>query len=79
MTLNNFMQPKKKPQVSLKTALRRMRGLWLKGEVSRFDLKLSRVLEVSLERAAEVRETWENLGFLCYNRRGLLCWRNRSF
>lgn len=73
MTLNHFLQPRKK--VSLKAALRRMRSMWLRGEVNRFDLKLSRILQVSLEEAAKVRESWLVMGFLAYDRRGLLCWR----
>lgn len=77
MSLNHYMQPKKK--VPLKAALRRMRGLWLKGEVSRFDEKLARVLDCSIEEAAEIREEWESMGFLCYDRRGLLTWRTGSF
>jgi hypothetical protein len=70
MTLNHFFKPKK--QVSLKAALRRMRSMWLKGPVDRFDEKLSRILECSLEHAATVRESWLEMGFLCYDRRGLL-------
>jgi len=77
MRLNHFIQPKKK--VPLKAALRRMRALWLKGEVSRFDEKLARILECSLGKAATVREEWETLGFLCYDQRGLLCWRVGGF
>ncbi len=79
MTLKNYCSAQKKKRPSLKSAMRRMRAMWFKGEQSRFDAKLSRILEVSLERAAEVRENWENLGFLCYNRRGLLCWRSGGF
>ena len=75
MTLNGFIATPKK-QVSLKSALKRMRQIWDKGPVNRFDAKLSRILDVSLERAAEVRQLWESLGFLCYDRRGLLTWRN---
>ena len=78
MTLNHFIQPKKR-EPSLKAALRRMRSLWLSGEQSRFDLKLSRVLGCSLDYAAKVRESWLNVGFLAYDRRGLLCWRNGGF
>ena len=40
---------------------------------------LARILQVSLEKAATVRETWENLGFLAYDRRGLLTWKNRGY
>ena len=78
MMLNNFIQPKKN-QVSLKAALRRMRGIWFRGEVSRFDLKLTEILDCSLECAREIRESWVSLGFLAYDRRGLLCWRNGGF
>jgi len=73
MSLNHFLQPKK--PVSLKAALRRMRAMWLRGEYERFDVKLSRILQVSLEEAAEIREEWESLGFLAYNKRGLLTWK----
>ena len=78
MTLNHFIQPKKR-EVSLKSSLKRMRSMWLRGPVNRFDLKLAKILDCSLEEAAKVRETWENLGFLCYNSRGLLCWRAGGF
>jgi len=77
MSLNHYLQPKKK--VPLKAALRRMRSMWLRGPVNRFDQKLARILQVSLEEAATVRETWENLGFLLYDKRGLLCWRSGGF
>jgi hypothetical protein len=77
LTLNHYLQPRKK--VSLKAALRRMRSMWLKGEVNRFDLKLSRILQVSLEEAAEIREKWESMGFLAYNEQGLLRWRSGGF
>ena len=74
MTLNHFIQPKKR-EVSLKAALRRMRSLWDSGPVNRFDLKLARILECSVCEAAKVRESWLNMGFLAYDKRGLLCWR----
>ncbi len=74
-----FASQKRKQQISLKGALRRMRGIWLKCKVSRFDSRLAKILDCNLERAAEVRETWENLGFLCYDRRGLLTWRLGGF
>jgi len=77
MSLNHYMQPKKK--VPLKAALRRMRSMWLSGPCDHFDEKLARVLECSIGKAATVRETWENLGFLAYDRRGLLTWKNRGF
>jgi len=75
MSLNHFMQPKK-CKLSLKTAIKKMRSMWLSGPVERFDLKLSRVLDCSISKAATVRKEWENLGFLSYDRRGLLCWRS---
>ena len=77
MNLTQFNHSKK--TVNVKAALRRMRSIWLSGEQSRFDLKLSRILQVSLEDAAKVRESWENMGFLCYNKRGLLTWRIGGF
>ncbi len=63
----------------MKAALRILRGRWFEGEVNRFDLKLSKILSCSLEYAREIRELWIDLGFLCYNRRGLLCWRSGGF
>ena len=77
MSLNHFIQPKKK--VPLKAALRRMRGMWLSGPCDHFDKKLARVLDCSLSHAARIREEWENLGFLLYDKRGLLCWRSGGF
>jgi len=53
--------------------------MWLRGEVARFDLKLSRILQVSIEEAAKVRESWLDLGFLYYDQRGLLTWRTGGF
>ncbi|MBA7485039.1 hypothetical protein ES707_20573 [subsurface metagenome] len=70
-----FASQKRKHQVSLKAALRRMRGLWLSGEQSRFDDKLARILNCSVEKAEEIREEWLSLGFLGYDCRGLLTWR----
>jgi len=78
MTLNHFMQPKKR-KLSLKTAIKKMWSMWLSGPVESFDDKLSRILECNLVKAATVRETWENLGFLAYDRCGLLTWKNRGF
>ena len=75
MTLNNFIQTKKKRPVSLKGALRRMRSLWLKGEQPRFDAKLSRVLGCSIERAEQIRAYWITCDFLGFDSRGLLTWR----
>jgi len=77
MSLNHYLQPRKR--VSLKAAMRRMRSMWLRGEVNRFDEKLARVLDCSLSHAARIREEWENLGFLLYDKRGLLCWRSGGF
>ena len=76
MKLNNFSQHLENKTVSLKAAMRRMRSIWLKGEVSRFDAKLARILTCSVEEASEIRENWVSLGFLCYDRKGLLTWRN---
>jgi len=74
MSLNHFMQPKKR-KLSLKAAIKKMRSMWLSGPVERFDLKLSRVLDYSISKAATVRKEWENLGFLAYDKRGLLTWK----
>lgn len=77
MSLNGFMQPRKK--VSLKSALRRMRSMWLSGPCGHFDEKLARILNCSLERAEEIRESWVSMGFLAYDKRGLLTWRTGGF
>ena len=77
MNLTQFTSSKK--TVNVKSALRRMRALWYNGPVNRFDERLSSILDCSLEEAAEVRREWETLGFLAYDRRGLLCWRNGGF
>lgn len=77
MSLNNYLSPRTK--VSLKAAFRRMRSMWFEGIKENFDDKLARVLSCSLERAEEIREKWEDLGFLCYDRRGLLCWGSGVF
>jgi len=78
MSLNHFIQPKKR-KLSLKAAIKKMRSIWLRGPVEHFDEKLARVLECSLGQAARIREEWENLGFLLYDKRGLLCWRSGGF
>ena len=78
MSLNDFIQPKKR-KLSLKAAIKKMRSIWLRGPVEHFDEKLARVLDCSIVKAATVRETWEKLGFLCYDRRGLLTWRPGGF
>ncbi|MBN2260474.1 MAG: hypothetical protein JW702_08005 [Clostridiales bacterium] len=75
MTLDNFFQPKKN-SLDLKSAIKRMRSVWLTGPVDRFDLKLSRILGCNLEKAAKIREMWVDCGFLGFNDRGLLVWRN---
>ena len=77
MSLNHFIEPKKR--VPLKAALRRMRSMWLSGPCERFDLKLARILNCSLERAEEIREKWLEMGFLGFDRRGLLTWRTGGF
>jgi len=74
LTLNGFI--KRKPRKhNLKAAIKKMRSMWLSGPVERFDLKLSRVLDYSISKAATVRKEWENLGFLAYDKRGLLTWK----
>ena len=75
MSLNHFMQPKKKRPVLLKAALRRMRAIWLRGPQNRFDEKLASILNCSLTEAERIRESWVNMGFLQYDGRMLLCWR----
>jgi hypothetical protein len=77
LTLNHFFEPKKRG--SLKAAFRRMRSIWLKGPVDHFDKKLAKILDSSLEHAATVSESWLNMGFLCYNKQGLLTWRTGGF
>ena len=62
-------------KVSLKTALKRMRSLWYRGPVDRFDERLASILSCSLEEAERIRETWLSMGFLAYDRKMLLCWR----
>ena len=74
MSLDKYVSPAK-PRPSLKSSLKRMRSIWLRGPVDRFDLKLARILDCSLKDAAKVRESWLNMGFLAYDKRGLLCWR----
>ena len=79
MTLDSFSQPEQSNKVSLKEALRRMRAIFFKGTAARFDLKLSKILDCSLDRASRIRESWEILGFLVYTERGLLTWKNGGF
>ena len=78
MTLDNYISPAK-PRPSLKSSLKRMRANWLKGPQNRFDEKLAKILGCSTVEAAKVRETWEIMGFLCYDSRGLLTWRAGGF
>ena len=66
-------------KVSLKTALKRMRSLWYRGQVDRFDERLASILSCSLEEAERIRETWLSMGFLAYDQKMLLCWRNGGF
>lgn len=77
MSLNHYLQPKNR--VPLKAALRRMRSMWLRGPVNRFDLKLARILDSDLEYAMDVRELWEDIGILAYDEHGLLTWRTGGF
>ena len=79
MTLNNYCSAQKKKKPSLKSAMRRMRSMWLSGERSRFDHKLARILECNVEKAEQIREDWVSMGVLAYTRRGLLTWRNGGF
>ena len=79
MKLDHFSQPLEDKTVSLKTALKRMRSIWLKGPVNRFDDKLARILDCSLEEAAKIRSFWVDCGFIAFDKRGLLCWRNGGF
>ena len=78
MSLTDYTA-KPEPKINLKSALRRMRSIWLSGAVSRFDVRLSEILDCSLEHAESVRKSWVNMGFLAYDKRGLLCWRNGGF
>ena len=78
MTLNHFIQPKKR-EPSLKAALRRMRQIWYRGPVNRFDERLASLLDCDLKKAQQIRESWMLMGFLVYDRKMLLCWRNGGF
>ena len=78
MSLNHYMQPKKR-KLSLKAAIKKMRSIWLRGPVEHFDEKLARILNCSLEHAEEIREEWVSMGFLGFDRRGLLTWRHGGF
>ena len=55
MTLNHYMQPKKKHPVSLKTALKILRSRWYEGEINNFDKKLAATLNCNLEDAEKIR------------------------
>ena len=79
MTLNHYMQPKKKRPVSLKTALKILRSRWYEGEVNNFDKKLAATLNCNLEDAEKIRAYWIKCGFLGFNSRGLLVWKNGGF
>ena len=78
MTLNHFIQPKKR-EVSLKTALKRMRSLWYRGPVDKFEERLASILDCDLKKAQQIRESWMLMGFLAYDQKMLLCWRNGGF
>ena len=77
--LDQYITTPKKKRLSRKTAIRHMRAIWLRGPQNRFDEKLAKILDCSTVEAAKVRETWEQLGFLCYDKRGLLTWRAGGF
>lgn len=74
MNLTQFF-PSQKPRVSLKTAFKKMRASWLSGTIERFDLKLAKILECSLDEARKVRNEWLALDFVYFDERGLITWR----
>ena len=78
MTLNDYIA-KKETKINLKSALRRMRQLWYRGPVNRFDERLASILDCDLKKAQQIRESWMLMGFLAYDRKMLLCWRNGGF
>lgn len=76
-TLNSFL-PVKTPRVNKKEALKLIRSKWLRGEVQRFDVKLGKIMKTSIEKARVIREEWQSLGFLQYDKSGLLIWNDRK-
>jgi len=63
-----------KRKVSLKGALKTLRQRWTRGTYTDFDELLARTSGVSLEVAQKIRESWEDIGFLAYDKEGLLVW-----
>ena len=78
MSLTDYTE-KPDHKVSLKTALKRMRSLWYRGPVDRFDDRLASILDCDLKKAQLIRESWMLMGFLAYDQKMLLCWRAGGF
>lgn len=77
LTLTAFL-PKQPQRINKKEALEIMRSKWLRGDVSRFDVKLGLIMKTSAEKARLVRLEWQDLGFLEYDKSGLLIWNDRK-
>lgn len=59
---------------NLKGLQRTLRQRWIRGTYTEFDELLARTSGISLEAAQKIRETWEDLDFLAYDKEGMLIW-----
>jgi hypothetical protein len=74
-----YVAQSRNPKLSLKGAVRTLRGIWRRGTYTEFDALLSRIAQVDLETAQKIRETWESLDLLAYDSEGFLVWYHRGF
>jgi len=58
----------------MKGVLKTLRQRWRKGTYTSFDELLSEIAQVNLEAAQKIRETWESLDFLAYDKKGFIVW-----
>jgi len=65
---------KRKRKVNLKGLLKTLRRKWRRGTYRDFDKLLAQIAECDLETASKIRESWEDLDILGYDREMFLVW-----
>ena len=61
-------------KVNLKGLHKTLRQRWIRGTYTEFDELLAKTSGVSLETAQKIRESWEDLDLLAYDKEGMLVW-----
>ena len=58
----------------MKSLLQKLRRKWLRGPYSRFDVLIAELANCDLETAGNIRESWEDLNIIAYDKTGFLIW-----